>query len=178
MTFWSKIRKASLTRCWWHRVHAFKRHHGKIKQWGKSLVSARMRRVKQRKRWKTREGLEIAFVVVFCIYRFYRREPPYLTFVFTQELSICSYVHCQGSKSKSKKGNRQKHSAIRSAVEFSFLYTYVYRKIVCISSVFLYSPTVFPSLAMSEFCYLASRNHKIVELCRINNDIRECSWIQ
>jgi len=21
-----------LDRCWWHRVHAFKRHHGKIKQ--------------------------------------------------------------------------------------------------------------------------------------------------
>jgi len=50
----SEIRRTSLTRCWWHRVHAFKRHHCKIKQWGKSLVSARMRRVKQRRRWKMR----------------------------------------------------------------------------------------------------------------------------
>jgi len=76
-----------------------------------------------RKMENAREGPEIAFVVVFCIYQVYREGPPWLAFAFTQELSICMYVRRQGSKSRSKKWIRQKHSgAIRFALNSLFSY--------------------------------------------------------
>lgn len=74
------------------------------------------------------------------------RGRPRLAFAFTQELSICTYVHRQGSKSRSKKGNRQKHSgAIRSAVKFSFP----------TASYFFICRQFFSSLAVNEFCLLS-----------------------
>lgn len=144
---WREIRRTSLTRCWWHRVHAFKPHHGKIKQSGKSLVSVRMRRVKQRGRWKTR-----AWRTRNCVRRSILHIPglPWRTtvagvYVYTRivHLYVRSPSREQIQEQKGEPTETFRRDSFRGWILFSHIV------------VFLHSQTVFPLLTMSEFHLLS-----------------------
>ena len=161
---WREIRRTSLTRCWWHRVHAFKPHHGKIKQSGKSLVSVRMRRVKQRGRWKTR-----AWRTRNCVRRSILHIPglPWRTTVagvcvYTRIVHL--YVRSSPREQIQEQIQEQKVGPTETFRRDSFRGWILFSHIV----VFLHSQTVFSLLTISEFhckfCCLVSRNRKIVML--------------